>query len=81
MSIYTNKDIMYINTINNKMASDILDTLSIKFCGFLGDKVIVSLLNNEKIIIINQSDFNGVILSEKRNVKRDSVAVKPTIKK
>jgi len=65
LSIYNNNDIRYIKTINNDSNVSISDTLSLKLLGFLGDKVIVSSLDNKKIIVPNQSSFSRIELTQK----------------
>src|SRR5260221_6190169 len=65
IKIYYNKEIKYIKIINTKMQneiSDAKDSISLKFVGFLGDKFIVSSLDNKRVIILNQSAFDGVEL-------------------
>lgn len=64
--IYQNERIRYMNIVTHQnIKNNISDSISIKFLGFLGDKVIGSSLNNEKIIVLNQSDMAGIVLTEK----------------
>lgn len=65
MKVYNNTDIMYIMKLNKNTNSIISDTIRNKFLGFLGDKAIISSLDNEKIIVLNQDDFSGFELSKK----------------
>ena len=67
LNIYNNKEIMYINKIcDNNQSGNIdinlskRDSSSLKLLGFLGDKLIVSTINNKKIIFINQSTFKNI---------------------
>lgn len=65
VTVYNNKDIKYIAIIKNHIAIDTLankDSMSLKFLGFLGDKVIASSLDNKRIVYLNQSSFEGVEL-------------------
>jgi hypothetical protein len=71
INIYNNKDIMYINQIsdssqsgNTTMNFPKRDSSSLKLIGFLGDKLIISSINNKKIIFINQSSFKTVELTK-----------------
>jgi hypothetical protein len=71
VNIYNNKDIMYINTIsdssqsgNTSMNFSKRDSSSLKLLGFLGDKLIISSINNKKIIFVNQSSFKTVELTK-----------------
>ena len=48
--------------MNNNLAT--IDTVNFKFLGFIGDKFIASSLNNDRIVIMNQSDFEAVELVE-----------------
>lgn len=68
VNVYNNTDVRYINTkmINNITGNH--DTISLKFLGFLGDKFIVSSLDNKRIFVLNQSSFPVIEL--------DSVAIK-----
>lgn len=60
ISIYNNTDIKYAK-INNEA----LDSTSLKLLGFLGDKLIISSLDNKKIIVLNQSSLSVVELTQK----------------
>jgi hypothetical protein len=71
VNIYNNKDIMYINHIsdssqsgNTSMNFSKRDSSSLKLLGFLGDKLIISSINNKKIIFVNQSSFKTVELTK-----------------
>jgi hypothetical protein len=71
VNIYNNKEIMYINAISDSSQSGNTsinfskrDSSSLKFLGFLGDKLIISSINNKKIIFVNQSSFKTVELTK-----------------
>jgi hypothetical protein len=67
LEIYNNREIKWIKTLSNANTKEIFaqnDTSALKFLGFLGDKFIISSLDNKKIIILNQSAFDGVELIE-----------------
>jgi len=64
LDIYFNKKIKYINIINRDKTHAIIDNNSFKLLGFLGDKLIVSSLNNEKVLILDQTGEKGVEVSE-----------------
>lgn len=66
--IYKNNNIKRVNTdiIANKAKTEVTnDSLSLKLVGFLGNKIIVSSLDNKKIWVINQSSVDNVELFEK----------------
>lgn len=72
LNIYNNQEIMYIHNIrDNNHSGNIPSTVSkrdsnsLKFIGFLGDKLIVSSVDNKRIIFINQSSFNQVEMTRK----------------
>ena len=74
VNIYNNKDIMYINAISDSSQSGNTsinfskrDSSSLKFVGFLGDKLIISSINNKKIIFVNQSSFKTVELTKEQH--------------
>ncbi len=60
--IFNNSKIQYVN-IDNKTPK--IDSTSLKFISFLGDKLIVSSLDNKKINYINQSSYSKVELLKK----------------
>lgn len=62
IGIFNNTNIQYIN-IDNRNQN--IDSCSLKFLGFLGDKLIVSSLDNKKVSYINQSSFTKVELIKK----------------
>lgn len=67
VKIYDNMEIKYINIININTANPTLpktdhNLSSLKFLGLLGDKLILSSLDNKKIVFINQSSFEAVEL-------------------
>lgn len=73
LSIYHNSDIKYVSISNEQSQSANADSTSfardsssssLKFLGFLGDKLIASSLDNEKIVFLNQSAFDEVVLSK-----------------
>ena len=76
MRIYNNKDIMYITAINKAMPVTIIDTTSIKYLGFLGDKLIGSTLNNDSIIVFNQADLSRVVLTKNKRLIRMKIEPK-----
>lgn len=73
LKIYTNKEIKCIiinasmNTINKK------DSASMKFLGFLGDKAIISSLDNKRIVFLNQSEINGFKLENRDTTERKGI--------
>lgn len=70
ISIYNNSDIKYAKIMSNDNNRSINDTLSFKLLGFLGDKFIISSLDNKKIQVLNQSSFDGVELIKKEDQKK-----------
>lgn len=83
INVYTNKEIKYISDTNINKSMSISDTIPLKLLGFLGDKFIVSSLDNKKIIVLNQSSFEGVMLldSLEKVIKADTaIKVKEEIK-
>ena len=69
LNIYNNKDIRHIIIVASQANNASADTIrsnksiqSLKFLGFLGDKVIASSLDNKKITFINQSSFSQIEL-------------------
>ncbi len=65
--IYYNMNITYVN-VESKQNSNVIITspISLKLLGFLGDKVIVSSLDNKQIFVLNQSALNVIELKRKR---------------
>ncbi|MEO9021057.1 MAG: hypothetical protein ABI237_07595 [Ginsengibacter sp.] len=67
--VYNNKKVTYIKNIINNNNKDILaqkDSLSFKSLGFLGDKFIISSLDNKEIIILNQSSIEQIDFIDKK---------------
>ncbi|MCS6973379.1 MAG: hypothetical protein N2044_06220 [Cyclobacteriaceae bacterium] len=65
LRVYSNDDIMIyddrlMTLEDNKQPSDTL-----KFVGFIGDKVVVSSLDNKKIVFVNQASKDEIILRKK----------------
>ena len=73
IDIYNNDvEIRYttaISSTNMTITSAIKDTSSLKLLGFLGSKIIVSSLDNKRILILNESTFKVVEI-----VKRDTTS-------
>ena len=71
LNTFKNQKIVYVNNLidNNVCETNTIkikkDENKYKLLGFLGDKLIISTLDNKKIIIINQSTFKSVELSLK----------------
>lgn len=70
LNIYNNKEIIYLNKISDCTQSEKTemnfskrDSSSLKILGFLGDKLIISSINNKKIIFINQSSYKNLELT------------------
>jgi hypothetical protein len=66
--IYTNKEVKYITATKSDSTITIQtrrDTSSLKLLGFLGEKIIISTLDNKKIFVLNQSAFNVVEIEDK----------------
>ena len=69
LNIYNNKDIKYIKNITMTNNIQILaqkDSLSFKSLGFLGDKFIISSLDNKEIIILNQASIQQIDFVDKK---------------
>lgn len=65
MNIYHNKNIKLVKIRNSSIEfqnKPVPDSPSLKLVGFLGDKIIISTIDNSKVLIINQSSFQGVEL-------------------
>ncbi|SRR5260221_6308635 len=76
VNIYANTDIRYITSRTSITSIEIQpnkDTTSLKLLGFLGEKIIVSTLDNKKIYVLNQSAFNVVEIEN----RVDSTKKKP----
>ena len=72
LSIYKNRDIKYIKIANDKsnvQTFPIKDSLDFKLLGFLGGKLIVSSLDNNKIFVLNQSAFDVVEIDKEAGKK------------
>ena len=83
ISIYTNKEIKYVIINPNKTSMDgslINDSASFKLLGFLGDKLIISTINNKIIRILNQTSVNEVELREPED-KKQLKALPESVKK
>jgi hypothetical protein len=63
LDIYNNRSVrdVVFYTSSGKDA----DSTDLKFVGFIGDKVIVSSVNNKNVMILNQSAYNKIVLGEK----------------
>lgn len=61
--VYKNIDIKYISAMSMDTALTINDSNRIKLLGFLGNKVIVSSLDNERIIVLNQDKYDRIELT------------------
>jgi putative Mn2+ efflux pump MntP len=69
INVYNNKDIRCVKNIIVNTSSpikDSKDSVSFKLLGFLGDKFIVSSLDNKKIFVLNQSAFDNIELENKK---------------
>jgi len=62
LSIYHNSDKHYIKIIGSSNPDKDFSTDTLKFIGFVGDKLIVSSLDNKRIIYINQSSYDQLIV-------------------
>ena len=69
LNIYNNQDIRAIKAITNKSSQPIIDSTAFKLLGFLGDKAIISSLDNKKMIVLNQNAYEGLELEEKKDEK------------
>lgn len=70
LTIYKNHLTRQISVISKATNIDTLannDSTRLKLLGFLGDKIIISTLDNEKILILNQSSFDIVEIKSVRN--------------
>jgi len=61
--VYKNENIKYAKAIDNNSISAISDSVPKKFLGFLGDKAIVSSLDNKTIIVLNQDKYDRIELT------------------
>jgi hypothetical protein len=64
LKVYNNSEIKYITITKEANQNTKSDSSSLKFLGFLGDKLIGASLDNKKIIFINQSSFDRVQLDD-----------------
>lgn len=62
LSIYNNSDKHYIKMSGSSNSDKDSGTDTLKFIGFVGDKLIVASLDNKRIIYINQSSFDQLIV-------------------
>lgn len=72
INTYVNKQIRYATAIPTNTSINtqaIKDSSSLKLLGFLGDKIILSSLDNKKIYILNQSAFDIVELQDRAQKK------------
>lgn len=63
--IYNNSKVQIVKIATNSKSNNISDTTSLKLLGFLGEKFIVSSLDNKKIFVLNQSSFDVIELDKK----------------
>lgn len=69
--IYKNQSLTFVKAItdnNNMKMSIINNNQNMKFIGFLGDKLIISSLDNEKIFVISQKSVGTIELSTSSTV-------------
>ena len=67
--IYKNIDVTYVNPIANDTTKHIFPTKVInqsKLLGFIGDKVIISSIDNKKVFVLKQSSFDVIELEKKK---------------
>jgi hypothetical protein len=69
LNIYYNNSSKLIKIISPIVNQTNKDSISRKLLGFLGDKLIISTLDNEKIEVLNQSAFERVELTTKEEEK------------
>lgn len=67
IKVYNNQDIKCINIWNAKNPIATKNNMRLKLLGVLGDKAIVSSLNNDSIFVINQSSFEDVVITNFKN--------------
>lgn len=79
LRVHKNIDIKYINAISIDTALTINDNTRMKLLGFLGNKVIVSSLDNKKIIVLNQDKYDKIEL-ENTPIIEDSPVIKDSVK-
>lgn len=60
IDVYQNKNIRYVNIFTNNSNNITNRSNSLKLLGLLSDKAIVSSLNNDSIIIVNQSSIQQI---------------------
>ena len=65
LNIYNNDKVILVEFMKNE-AGDPKKKKFVKLLGFIGEKVIISDLKNEKIQIVNQSSFDQIQLIEKK---------------
>ena len=65
LGIYLNNDIQIINIDATKINRNISSNTQLKLLGFLGDKLIVSSLDNKNIIVLKQDAFDAIGLQKK----------------
>jgi hypothetical protein len=64
LNIYNNSKVKIVSIPKTTSNQAIADSTSSKFLGFLGDKLIISSLDNKKITFINQSSVDSVQLHD-----------------
>lgn len=73
VDIFNNHNIKYMAIIKKNNAIDMQaqkNNISVKFLGFLGDKLIVSSLDNNKVYFMNQDAVDGIELETKEKSKK-----------
>lgn len=64
LEIYNNKSAKRIAIETKEINNNSTDTLALKFLGFLGDKFIISSLNNKRVFVLNQSAYDMIEISD-----------------
>jgi hypothetical protein len=64
LRIYNNDESRTLNAIISNKSHPIIDSTSLKFLGFIGNRAIVSSLDNKKIVVLSQDAYEGLELGE-----------------
>ena len=69
--VYQNRKVTYVKPVANSASKEvaiIIDSTKLKLLGFLGDKVIISSLDDKQVYVLNQSAFDVVELERKNKI-------------
>jgi hypothetical protein len=70
LRIYNNIEYKTIKTIKSNKIQPVIDSIDLKMLGFLGDRAIVSTLDNKKIVVFSQDIYEGMVLEEVKSTNK-----------